>query len=90
MVYSDRLGSDLPSFDDIVQEQKGDNGKDKVGPGLGPDQVQVRIVKAVCALPDASRLGDDLCNSKDKDTHKEAKVDGSEIHHLGRWKRGQR
>lgn len=80
----------LPSFDDIVQEQKGNNGKDKVGPSLGPDQVQVRIVKAVGALPDTSSLPDDLGNSKDKDTHKEAKVDGGEIHHLGQQKTDQR
>jgi hypothetical protein len=79
----------LPSFDDIVQEQKGNNGKDKVGPSLSPDQVQVRIVKAVGALPDTSRLPDDLCNSKDKDTHKEAKVDGGEIHHLEQQKADQ-
>lgn len=84
------LESHLPSFNDIVQEQKGNNGKDKVGPSLSPDQVQVRIVKAVGALPDASSLPKDLCNSKDKDTHKEAKVDGSKIHHLGQQKTDQR
>lgn len=70
----------LPSRNDIIQVQIGDDAKDKIHPGLDPYHGQVGVDNAVRVLPNTSSLFHSFCEGKNKDAQKEPEVNRSEIH----------
>lgn len=56
---------------DAIEVEECDESKDEIDHGLGPDHVEVGIVKAVSALVDGSGLRYGLCKGEDEDAEEQ-------------------